>query len=263
MPTLDETFNTLLERYTQAIEKDIQARLGCARDKMFTLKEIEQGEDFIVGILKAEKHKKDFIKVFDSHYKRGESIGCIFKLLRDTYGEAEEVKPYRLIQIDGKDVEAEDGYISAEEKELKELSLSEREMLRFFVRYLAHSDIKKRLLKLKQEIAGQEPLGRAGVNYTIRWTGNHKNEFVQLIYALHQAKLINEGKGEITRIVETLAEAFNVQLGHNWQSNLSGSIHKRNRDYEPPIFKTIETAYKEYSSRLLNEKRQNKAKKAE
>ncbi|MDE2026652.1 MAG: RteC domain-containing protein, partial [Patescibacteria group bacterium] len=240
MPSLDNTFNNLLERYTQAIEKDMQTRLSKARDKMFTLKEIEKGEDFIVGILKAEKHKKDFIKTFDSHYKRGESIEYIFKLLRESYGEAEEIKPYRLIQIDEQDVEDEDIYISEEEKELKELSRNERNMLRFFVRYLAHSDIQKRLIKLKQEIAGQEPLGRSGVNYTIRWTGkkDNKNEFVQLIYALHQAKFINEGKGEITRIVETLAEAFNVQLGHNWQSNLSGSIHKRNRDYEPPIFKT-------------------------
>lgn len=258
MPTLDQTFNTLLERYGKAIEKDTQARLGRARDKMFTLKEIEKGERFMLGILKGEKHKNDFIKVFSVHYKRGETIEFIFNLLKNTYGEIEDIRPFKLKE-NGQEM---DIYITGEEKELKNIARDERKMLRLFVRYLAHTDLKKRLVKLKQEIAGDEPLGKLNVNYIIRWTGekNNKNEFVQLIYALHQAKLINEGKGEITRIVETLAEAFNLQLGHNWQSNLSGSIHKRNRDYEPPIFKTIERAYKDYTSHLLNEKLQNKEK---
>jgi hypothetical protein len=36
---------------------------------------------------------------------------------------------------------------------------------------------------------------------------------VQLIYALHEAGLINNGKGEITKITEALAETLELDLG--------------------------------------------------
>ncbi|MBI2722211.1 MAG: RteC domain-containing protein [Bacteroidetes bacterium] len=84
--------------------------------------------------------------------------------------------------------------------------------------------------------------------YEIKWTGkkDNKNEFVQLVYGLHKAGLINQGKGEITKIVESLAEAFKIELGKGWQANHSSSIHKANKDYEAPVFAKIREAYKTY-----------------
>lgn len=97
---------------------------------------------------------------------------------------------------------------------------------------------------------------KPSVNYAINWTGkrDNKNEFVQLIYALHEAGLINNGTGEITKIVDALAEAFNIKLSKNWQSNHSNSIHRQNRDYEPTIFKTVQEAYQKYCVNLRKEK---------
>ena len=91
----------------------------------------------------------------------------------------------------------------------------------------------------------------------INWTGSRdtKNEFVQMVYGLHRAGLINGGKGEITKIVETLAPVFNIELGKNWQSNHSASIHKVNRDYQPPVFDKIKDAYLQYAAGLVEEKK--------
>ena len=120
---------------------------------------------------------------------------------------------------------------------------------------LAGLNHNRNLLYLQREpefISNQKP----SVNYAINWTGkkDNKNEFVQLIYALHEAGLINNGKGEITKIVEVLAEAFNIKLSKKgWTSNHSNSIHRQTANYEPAIFKTLEGAYKKYSSSLRKE----------
>ena len=91
----------------------------------------------------------------------------------------------------------------------------------------------------------------------ISWTGNKdsKNDFVQMVYGLHRAGIINAGKGEITKIVEALAPVFNVELGKNWQSNHSASIHKVNRNYQPPVFDKIKEAYLKYAEGLLEDKK--------
>ena len=85
-------------------------------------------------------------------------------------------------------------------------------------------------------------------SYPIKWTSkkDNKNEFVQLIYGLHKAGLINEGKGEITKIVESLAGIFKIDLGKGWQANHSSSIHKAKNNYQPPVFTKIKEAYQQY-----------------
>lgn len=82
----------------------------------------------------------------------------------------------------------------------------------------------------------------------INWTnGNNKTDFVKLIYGFHKAKLINNGKGDITKIVETLGNQFNVGLGKGWQSNLSKNKNARNNDYDSlEIFDRIKNAYESY-----------------
>jgi hypothetical protein len=74
---------------------------------------------------------------------------------------------------------------------------------------------------------------------------------------LHKAGFINEGKGEITKITEALAETFGITVGKGWQANLSSSIHKANRNYQPPIFSKIQEAYKQYIGELIEDKRKN------
>ncbi|MEO9209685.1 MAG: RteC domain-containing protein [Ginsengibacter sp.] len=70
----------------------------------------------------------------------------------------------------------------------------------------------------------------------VTWTnGNNTNDFVKLIYTLHEAKLINKGNGEITKIVESLAPVFGIEL-KDWQSNFSKGIHAQRLDYNHGAF---------------------------
>ena len=69
---------------------------------------------------------------------------------------------------------------------------------------------------------------------------------------------LNEGKGEIIKITESLAETFGIELGKNWQSNHSASIHKAKADYQPPIFDKVKEAYLKYAKSLAYEKKLKK-----
>jgi hypothetical protein len=93
--------------------------------------------------------------------------------------------------------------------------------------------------------------------YPIKWTSkkDNKNEFVQLVYGLHKAGFINEGKGEITKIVESLAGIFKIDLGKGWQANHSSSIHKAKNDYQPPIYNKIKEAYQRYMEEQIESKK--------
>ncbi len=120
---------------------------------------------------------------------------------------------------------------------------------------LAGLNHSRNLLYLQREPeieSNQKP----SVNYNIQWTAkkDNKNEFVQLVYALHQAGYINNGEGEIMKIVEALAQALDFKLSKGWHSNHSNSIHRQNSDYEPPIFKTLQESYIKYSKNLRDEK---------
>jgi len=80
----------------------------------------------------------------------------------------------------------------------------------------------------------------------LKWTGKSKTEFVQLIYAIYHAKLINNNKDEITKIVEDMAKVFNYDIGDNWQDLLSKSVNNRKNGYVPKIFENLKNAFIEY-----------------
>ncbi len=82
----------------------------------------------------------------------------------------------------------------------------------------------------------------------INWTnGNNKNDFVKIIYAMHKAGLINNGFGDITKIVESLSYEFNVGLGKGWQSNFSKSKNYQNAEFDScEIFERLKASFKEY-----------------
>jgi hypothetical protein len=80
------------------------------------------------------------------------------------------------------------------------------------------------------------------------WIGTESTEFVQLIYGLIEAgRLQSKNK---TEMVETIADFLGIELSKEWQSNLSKSVHDRNNDYEPKIFKDILTGWLTYSKSL-------------
>jgi hypothetical protein len=250
---INQVFEELLNRYIKAIEKDYQARYKKAKDKEFVFDELTKATNFIIEWEEGDPVKEKPINTFSIMYKRGDNINEIIAFIRKTYGEVDDIKPYKFIE-NGKTVTV---YLSEEEKALKELALNERKLLKILIRNTAYNAIKKSLPTLFGEINKKK---QTKGNTEIVWTGSqkNKNEFVQLIYGLHQAGLINNGKGEITKITETLAETFGLDLGRNWQSNHSASIHKAKTNYEPPIFHKIKTAYLKYAHILLEEKNKKK-----
>ena len=95
------------------------------------------------------------------------------------------------------------------------------------------------------------------ISKNILWNQKENvNQFVQIVYALHEAKFI---KGEITKIIPELANFLKIPLGPNWKSNHSKSIHSNNSEYEPAVFKKLIQAYSDYSVRKRNEEKKNKA----
>ncbi len=95
----------------------------------------------------------------------------------------------------------------------------------------------------------------------IQWTNpDNKNDFVKIIYALHEAKLINDGEGEITKIVEYLGNVFNVGLASSWKTNLAKSINNQNSDYnQKKIFELLGDVYLNYAQ-IRNEKLKKRTK---
>lgn len=222
----DIVFDALSMRYTKVIEQSIKSRIKKARDKEVVREQIESELDFYINLLQVDRTK--LIETFSTQYNRGEEIGNILSYIRKIFGEdVPDILPYKKIE-NGKSITL---YISEEDKTLKQLALNDGKLLKFMIRYISATNIKRRLPELCSDV---EKLEIKKQHHTIvKWTGNkdNKNEFVQLVYGLHQAGYINEGKGEITKIVEALSDVFNIHLGENWQSNHSSSIHKVKNDY--------------------------------
>lgn len=89
----------------------------------------------------------------------------------------------------------------------------------------------------------------------IHWKGQNETELVQLVYALHEAGLLENEEKEITKLVEDFAYMVNFGLGKNWQVNLSTSIHKRNSDYVPKIFDNLKGAYDKLHAKRIEKKK--------
>ena len=97
-------------------------------------------------------------------------------------------------------------------------------------------------------------------NEKLHWGGNEQTEFAQLIYALLESGYIvdNDKIGKI-KIVERMSNFLNFPLTKNWRDDVSSSIHDRNNDYEPDIFKIIQSGWATYRDYRLETKRKNKS----
>lgn len=76
-------------------------------------------------------------------------------------------------------------------------------------------------------------------NSPIVWLNTNETEFVQFVYSLYYAGAIENSNEGITKLVETMAQQFNISLSANWQSNLSNSLSRAKTGYVPQIIKTI------------------------
>lgn len=92
-------------------------------------------------------------------------------------------------------------------------------------------------------------------NTLLEWKGTNGTEFVQFAYALQESGLLKHSTGEIGKLVESLAIAFNFKLSKHWQSDFGKSINNRNSEYEPKIFDNLKKVYKEYVDKRLNSKK--------
>lgn len=250
---LNKVFYELLNRYIKAIENDYKSRYKRANDKEFIVEELTKVTDFTIEWEETDSAKSKLIDVFSTWYKRGEDMNETLAHLRKVFGEVEDIRPFKWLE-NGNKITV---YLSEEEQALKKIALNERKLFKLLIRNTAFRAIKKKLPTLFDETTSKK---EAKTNTQIVWSGSekNKNEFVQMIYGLHQAGLINNGKGEITKITEALAEIFGLELGKNWQSNLSASIHKANMEYQPPIFDNIKEAYLKYAKKLAYEKKLKK-----
>ncbi|MBA3705869.1 MAG: RteC domain-containing protein [Bacteroidetes bacterium] len=249
---LNQIFPELLGRYIKTIQNNYQLRYRRAKDKEFVFNELNTDAGFIIGWESLAPENSQIIDVFSKMYKRGDNISDILTHIKKIYGEVENERPFKRIE-NGKKITL---YLGEEEKALKKLALDERKLLKLVIRHTAYREIQKKLPTMFEEQVAQTKTK----SINVQWTApkETKNEFVQLIYGLHQAGFINKGQGEITKITENLAEIFGIDLGKNWQSNHSASIHKANKDYQPPIFDKIKEAYHRYTSDLRGEKKKNK-----
>jgi hypothetical protein len=246
---LNKVFEELLNRYVNSIETNYKQQYKKAKDKEFVKEELKNGTDFMVDWEAVSIEKGKLIALFSDMYKRGDDLNKILAHLKKVFGEVDDIKPFKLIE-NGKKITL---YLSDEEKALKKLALNERKLLKVLIRDAAYREIQKRLPMMFDE---NTSVAKTKKNDLIQWTApkDAKNDFVQLIYGLHLAGFINDGKGEIIKITETLADAFGIELSKNWQSNHSASIHKSNADYIPPVFDRTKEEYLKYFKNKRKEK---------
>ena len=256
---LDDIFHKLLERYYASIEQSCKSRISQARSPEFVYEEIKQEVMGINGFLRKEKHRQNLLDAFGKRYKRGESIE---KIIDNIKKEFNEELPAIVFNTNGEGVKAEP--FNEQENILKIFVMDDRDMIQYVITAMTYAEISNKLPGILEQVKQTgKSSAKPTVNYAMKWTGkkDNKNEFVQLIYGLHEAGLLNNGKGEITKIVEALAEVFDVKLGDQWQSNLSKSIHNANADYEPAIFEEIKFAFNAYCAKKRKEKKQNRVEK--
>ena len=260
---LNTLFEELTVRYIALIEKDFKRKYNRAKDKEFVKTELKEVVDLLIEVNSTDEGVGKIINLFWGLYKRGEDFQVIMNYIKETFG-ADEIKvSISRIEESGKRIpihfeELEE--IKEENKVLKKLALDERRLIKMLVTYTAYKNVQKRFDTLFEDTETVIEDKGLIVKYPIKWTAvkDNKNEFVQLIYGLHKAGYINEGKGEITKITEALASVFDVKLAKGWQSNHSTSIRNASGKYEPAIFRKIQEAYKKHMGEILEHKKKNK-----
>lgn len=241
---LTELFEQLKQEYQHNLQNNCRLQISEARNKAVVMDALknELGVQLVCYSRGVSKNIKAYL-YFTEHYARGKEIEKILGHIEKGFQEALNAAPI----FDPRE-EAELTPLSATEKALlNQFPEKYRGLITLYIQYDVIQVVIKELTDIpaKNKLTPDIKLKAA----TIKWPGSkdNKNEFVQLMYALHQAGLFNNGEGEITKTVEELTDLLNVNLGKNWQSNHSASIHKVNNSYKPQIFDEIREAYRRYA----------------
>lgn len=133
-------------------------------------------------------------------------------------------------------------------KEVLLKNLAKLEALNRLFEYLQREGVKYQTIENSQVVTDVKV---SPPKTSIHWKSNRELEFVQLIYALHEAGYLNNEEEEITKLVKQVAASFNYKLGDHWQSNLSDCINNRNIDYSPKIFENLQKAFSNYRERQI------------
>lgn len=250
----NELLNKRLARYISVIEKHLKQRLAIARNREYVADEIKNEMDVMEALMTATPRAKEFTEDFVAQYEQGVAVASIMDGLKRRYGSNEA--------LFSRHIDASKPLVSIaddDNERIAALVSNDRSLMKYMVQFITLQQLKRRLSDLLLTDITDTKTNSSN-SYPVEWTANkdNKTEFVQLIYALHSAGYLNNGKGEITKIVESLAGTLGVTLGKNWQSNLSASIHRSNSDYQPAIFGKISAAYAEYAERLITAKQNNR-----
>lgn len=256
MPKGDtEQFEEIIKLYLLTLENYCLDRINAAKDKPYVKGKMANQ---INAILFA--YSSGFQAHLDSHlyfldqYKIGVPISEILTGIKSQFPKSLDIEPILGLRDEVTFVP----FSEPEEKLLETYPNDLQKFVRMHAGNFALQEVAKRIPTYLTE--DKDLKNRSAISYPFHWTGtkDNKNEFVQLIYGLYKAKLLNNGEGEITKIVESLAQIFKVDLSPNWQANLSASIHKSNNGYNPQVFDKINKAYQEYVKALIEHKKQNR-----
>jgi hypothetical protein len=249
---LNKILEDLLGCYIQTIEGYHLNQLKKAKNKAFVQDRfLNQARGLLRFYIQTTSKHEKASNYFIEKYNLGEDIEIIVNKIIKNYPEAMTMVP----QVDEKENIEIIPFGKEEKQLLKEFPKEMQSIISFYVGYLALNETLKRIPNYLNQTDAKST-SKTKKNELVQWTAprDAKNDFVQLIYGLHLAGFISNGKGEIIKITESLADTFGIELGKNWQSNHSASIHRANKDYIPPIFDEMKAAYLKYSKGKQHEK---------
>ncbi|MBL7837710.1 MAG: RteC domain-containing protein [Bacteroidetes bacterium] len=117
--------------------------------------------------------------------------------------------------------------------------------------------------KQKQEVTQVQEKRKKETSKLVKWTdGKTKNNFTKLVYALHRAEFLENGNGEVTKMVDKLAPVFGIEMG-DWESNFSKGITEQGYAYDHgAFFDDLKNSYLEIvKSRIETKELKKKIKK--
>jgi hypothetical protein len=194
-------------------------------------------------------HYKFYYSLIETYRKKQISLGNLSRFLIEIQNELDEDKDKEFAK------EFNNEFSKLKVKNESELlkQIAELEAQYEFINYLKREESKYTAEK-NNDTLKQTPLADLNsVGTNIKWTGKIELEFVQLIYSLYEANYLTNDEKQITTLVKQVAKAFNVELGKNWQTNLSDNINNRNTDYQPKIFDTLKKSFNDYRDERLIE----------
>ena len=249
----NDQFEELVKLYMHTAENYCLEKIKRAKDKTFMQGKLLTQVAVMLGAYSSgfQLHKKSF-DFFMESYLSGLPVDDILTRIEADFPDSLNVEP-----VTGpRDEVVYIPFGEPEENLMKKFRPELQKMVFMYVGYFALKEVYKRI---PDYLNDHSDVKDRSFSYPIQWTGtkDNKNEFVQLVYGLFKAKLINNGEGEITKITESLARAFKVDLSPNWQGNLSSSIHKSNIGYNPQVFDKINKAYQEYVKGQIEHKKKN------